>query len=78
MSVQDHLESHDGPQQRWSVKSRAAFVLLGFLAIAGALLFTEHRAPGCAGLAACSRVPFDASVHAWQSRSHSSHGQQDA
>jgi hypothetical protein len=43
MSVQDsgnHEHEGAGP----SAKSRAPLVLIGFLIIAGALLFTEHRA----------------------------------
>lgn len=42
MVSENHIES-----RRWqglSLKARAGIVLLGFLAIAGALLFTEHRA----------------------------------
>lgn len=42
MSVERHSESRG--QQRMSLKARAGIVLLAFLAIAGALLFTEHRA----------------------------------
>ena len=38
MSVREH------PQEGMSVKSKAGLVLIGFLIIAGALLFTEHRA----------------------------------
>ena len=44
MSVQDH-SVHDAPERTGdSRKSRASLVLIGFLVIAGALLFTEHRA----------------------------------
>jgi DUF2933 family protein len=43
MSVQDH-SLHEQPTQLGSTKSRAGLVLIGFLIIAGALLFTEHRA----------------------------------
>jgi Protein of unknown function (DUF2933) len=39
----DHLDRHDHPQGSF-LTSRAGLVLLGFLAIAGVLLFTEHRA----------------------------------
>lgn len=43
MSHHDH--SHDqGRQQGNFLTSRATLVLLGFIVIAGALLFTEHRA----------------------------------
>ncbi len=43
MAVHDH--SHDDNQQQGGfLTSRWGLVLLGFLVIAGALLFTEHRA----------------------------------
>ncbi|RUW38048.1 MULTISPECIES: DUF2933 domain-containing protein [unclassified Mesorhizobium] len=43
MSTHEH--SHDGqPPQGPFLASRAGLVLLGFLAIGGFLLFTEHRA----------------------------------
>ncbi len=42
-SMQDQL-GNDHAARGWSGKSRAGLVLVGFLAIAGALLFTEHRA----------------------------------
>lgn len=43
MSIHDHTE-HAERSQRSFLTSRAGLVLLGFLAIAGFLLFTEHRA----------------------------------
>ena len=43
MSHQDH-SSHRTPQQTSFLTSRAGLVLIGFLAIVGVLLFTEHRA----------------------------------
>lgn len=43
MSMQDHSE-HQSRSPASFLKSRAGLVLVGFLAIAGALLFTEHRA----------------------------------
>ena len=43
MSAQGHSGQQEGAQG-FSVKSRAGLVLIGFLVIAGALLFTEHRA----------------------------------
>lgn len=42
MSLHDH-SSRDRPQGSF-LTSRAGLVLLGFLVIGGALLFTEHRA----------------------------------
>ncbi|TIW07249.1 MAG: DUF2933 domain-containing protein, partial [Mesorhizobium sp.] len=42
MSMHDHSD-HDQPQGSF-LTSRAGLVLLGFLAIGGFLLLTEHRA----------------------------------
>ena len=44
MSVQDHSHHQEHAQEGSFLKSRAGLVLIGFLVIAGALLFTEHRA----------------------------------
>lgn len=44
MSVQDHPAHLERPQQGMFTKSKAGFVLIGFLIIAGGLLSTEHRA----------------------------------
>jgi len=44
MSLQDHPTYQDRPHQGMSTKFKAGLVLIGFLIIAGALLFTEHRA----------------------------------
>jgi hypothetical protein len=43
MSMHDHSEHRDQPPASF-LKSRAGLVLIGFIVIAGALLFTEHRA----------------------------------
>ena len=43
MSMQNH-SGHQPTEGGMSVKSKAGIVLVGFLIIAGALLFTEHRA----------------------------------
>ncbi|MFN0044523.1 MAG: DUF2933 domain-containing protein [Alphaproteobacteria bacterium] len=43
MSLHDGTDGRDDRPKRF-LTSRAGFVLLGFLAIAGALLFAEHRA----------------------------------
>lgn len=43
MSMHDRSE-HEGQPQGSLLTSRAGLVLFGFLAIAGVLLFTEHRA----------------------------------
>jgi hypothetical protein len=44
MSVQDHSGYRESPQEAMSTKAKASLVLIAFLVIAGALLFTEHRA----------------------------------
>ncbi|MBI3705028.1 MAG: DUF2933 domain-containing protein [Rhizobiales bacterium] len=43
MSMHDHSQ-HEGQSHDNFLTSRAGLVLLGFLVIGGALLFTEHRA----------------------------------
>ena len=43
MSMHDHSE-HERQGQGSFLTSRAGLVMLGFLIIGGALLFTEHRA----------------------------------
>ncbi len=42
--MQSHAEQHGQTPRGLSTKARAGIVSLGFLAIAGALLLTEHRA----------------------------------
>lgn len=44
MSVQDQSTYRERPAEGMSMKAKAGLVLIGFLAIAAALLFTEHRA----------------------------------
>ena len=44
MSMQHHLGHQEQAREGVSIKSKAGLVLVGFLIIAGALLFTEHRA----------------------------------
>ena len=45
MSMQDHLGHQDDARgEGTSTKSKAVLVLIAFLIIAGALMFTEHRA----------------------------------
>ena len=43
MAVHDHSDHPEQPRKSF-LFSRAGFVLIGFLIIGGALLFTEHRA----------------------------------
>ena len=42
--MRDHSGHQEHARERISLKSRIGLVLVGFLIIAGALLFTEHRA----------------------------------
>ena len=44
MLVQNHSGYRERPQEGRSTKAKGGLVLIGFLVIAGALLFTEHRA----------------------------------
>lgn len=44
MSVQEHSDHQAHAPKGLSFKWRAGLVLIGFLIIAGVLLFTEHRA----------------------------------
>ncbi len=44
MSVQDHSVHEKSARTGMSTGTRAGLVLIGFLIIAGGLLFTEHRA----------------------------------
>ncbi|QWG13302.1 DUF2933 domain-containing protein [Bradyrhizobium sediminis] len=44
MSVHEHSDSQNERPQGNFLTSRAALVFIGFSIIAGALLFTEHRA----------------------------------
>ena len=44
MSLQDHIGHQEPARQGMSTKSKAGIVLVGFLIVAFALLFTEHRA----------------------------------
>jgi hypothetical protein len=44
MSAQDHFGHQERIGQGLSMQSKAGLVLIGFLIIAGGLMFTEHRA----------------------------------
>ena len=44
MSMQEHSGRSPVAHEGMSLKSRVGLVLIGFLVIAGALLFTEHQA----------------------------------
>lgn len=76
MSVQDHSGHQEHAREGFSVKSRAGLVLVGFLIIAGALLFTEHRAHVLGFLVwlpllACPLM------HVFMHGGHGHHGNQD-
>lgn len=77
MSIHEHSEH--GERSRGSfLTSRAGLVLLGFLAIGGILLFTEHRAHVLGALIylpllICPLMHFF--MHG--GHGHGSHGQQD-
>jgi len=74
MSLHDHY-NQDRPQGSF-LMSRAGLVLLGFLVIAGALLFTEHRAHV---LGVLIWLPLLACplMHLFMHGGHGGHGQQD-
>jgi hypothetical protein len=75
MSVQDHFgKEHEGMDP--SVKSRAGLVLIGFLIIAGALLFTEHRAH-VLGLLIWLPLFACPLMHLFMHRGHGHHGSVD-
>lgn len=44
MSMQEHSDRGPSAREGVSLRSRVGLVLIGFLVIAGALLFTEHQA----------------------------------
>jgi hypothetical protein len=75
MAIHDHPQHQD--QSRGSfLTSRMGLVLLGFLAIAGALLFTEHRAHVLGALiyAPLLLCPL---MHFFMHGGHGSHGQHE-
>lgn len=75
MSTHDHSNNREVPQGSF-LTSRAGLVLLGFLAIAGVLLFTEHRAHVLG--AVFWVLPFGCVfMHMFMHGRHGSHGSQD-
>ena len=76
MSMQDHLGHQGQARQGWSTKSRAGLVLIGFLIIAGALLFTEHRAH-VLGLLIWLPLLACPLMHVFMHGGHGHHGGQD-
>lgn len=79
MSMHDH-SPHDHSRDEQSggglLKSRAGLVLIGFLLIAGALLFTEHRAH-VLGLLIWFSVLACPLMHVFMHGGHGGHGRRD-
>ncbi len=74
MSVQGHSSDDRSAQEGMSLRSRIGLVLAGFLAIAGALLFTEHQAHVLgAGVLAAAACP---SMHRFMHGGHGHGGHQ--
>lgn len=76
MSVQDHSGHQGQLRQGMSTKSRAGLVLIGFLIIAGALLFTEHRAH-VLGLLLWIPLVACPLMHVFMHGGHGGHGSRD-
>jgi hypothetical protein len=76
MSVQDHSEHQERAREGLSTKSKAGIVLFGFLIIAGALLFTEHRAH-VLGLFIWLPLLACPLMHVFMHGGHGHHGSQD-
>lgn len=76
MSLHAHTDHPDQPRQSF-LFSRWGLVLIGFLVIAGALLFTEHRAHV---LGALLWLPLLACplMHFFMHGGHGRHGRHDA
>jgi hypothetical protein len=76
MSHHEHSDERSPEKEGW-LTSRSGLVLLGFLVIAGALLFTEHRAHVLGAslwllLLACPLM------HMFMHGGHGGHGSSDA
>src|SRR6266702_4103953 len=76
MSAQDHTGHQEHAREGFSLKSRAGLVLIGFLVIAGALLFTEHRAH-VLGLLIWLPLLACPLMHVFMHHGHGGHGSQD-
>jgi len=72
MSTQDQ-SGHPPAAAGMSIKSKAGIVLVGFLIIAGALLFTEHRAH-VLGLLIWIPLLACPLMHVFMHRGHGHHG----
>ncbi len=76
MSAQDHTGHQEHARESFSLKSRAGLVLIGFLIIAGALLFTEHRAH-VLGLLIWLPLLACPLMHVFMHHGHGGHGNSD-
>jgi len=76
MSAQDHPGHQEHAREGFSLKSRAGLVLIGFLIIAGALLFTEHRAH-VLGLLIWLPLLACPLMHVFMHHGHGGHGNSD-
>ena len=75
MSLADHSAHHDEPKRNFFA-SPAGLVLIGFLLIGGALLFTEHRAHVLGALIYLPLLLCPL-MHFFMHGSHGSHGHSD-
>lgn len=75
MSMHDHSGHHEQPQNSF-LTSRAGLVLIGFIIIAGALLFTEHRAHVLGALVFLPLLLCPL-MHLFMHGGHGSHGDTD-
>lgn len=75
MSSHEHSE-HQGHSQGSFLASRAGLVLIGFLIIAGVLLFTEHRAH-VLGILIWLPLLACPLMHIFMHGGHGGHGSQD-
>ena len=79
MSMREHSGRSPAPHEGISLRSRVGLVLIGFLVIAGALLFTEHQAH-VLGLLVWLPLFACPLMHVFMHRGHGHHGghQQEA
>ena len=76
MSTQHHFDHQEDARQGMSMKSKVGLVLTGFLVIAGALLFTEHRAH-VLGLLVWLPLLACPLMHMFMHGGHGHHGRRD-
>ena len=76
MSAQDHSHHQEHQEEGSFLTSRAGLVLIGFLVIAGTLLFTEHRAH-VIGLLVWLPLLACPLMHVFMHGGHGHHGSRD-